>query len=154
VEYGKEPYQGRQTADVKEWTMETQTREFPAGTYWLPLDQPSPKVAAFLLEPMSPDSFFAWGFMSRIMERKEWFSDFVMEPLAQQMLADDPALAEEFAKALAEDEELGANPHRRLEFFYRKTEHADPDWRLHPVGRVMTGLPEGTALEPAPQGSL
>jgi len=148
AEYRKEPYQGRQTADVREWAMETMEREFPAGTYWLPLDQPSPKVAAFLLEPMSPDSFFAWGFMSRIMERKEWFSDFVMEPIAQQMMQADPALAEEFEKALADDEELRGNPHGRLEFFYRKTEHADPDWRLHPVGRVMEGLPEGTALEP------
>jgi len=143
VEFAGQPYQGRHRAEVAEWSVESGvTRTFPAGSYWIPLDQPAARIAVHLLEPCAPDSFFAWGFFSGVMERKEYFERYVMEPMAQQMLQDDPALREEFEQALAEDETFAGNGWARLEFFYRRTEHADPDWRLYPVARLRTPLPQ------------
>ncbi len=148
VQVAEESYQGRHRVDLTEWTMEEHAaRRFPAGTFWLPLDQPLARVAVHLLEPVAPDSFFAWGFLSSALERKEYFERYVMEPMAQQMLADDPALRQEFEQRITEDETFAGDPWARLEFFYRRTEHADPDWRLHPIARVAGGLPEGTVLE-------
>ena len=145
VEFADRPYQGRHRADVVASSVETQQREFPAGSVWVPLDQPAGRVALHLLEPSGADSFFAWGFFSSVMERKEYFERYVMEPMAQQMLADDEQLRAEFEKRLEQDEEFRDSPWDRLEFFYRRTEHADPDWRLYPVARVAAeaaaGLP-------------
>ncbi|MBT3220376.1 MAG: hypothetical protein HN348_14920 [Proteobacteria bacterium] len=148
VKFSKQPFQGRQTAELLEWEVEKQQRDFPAGTYWLPLDQPSAKVAVHLLEPMAPDSLFAWGYLSRATEGKEWFSDFVLEPMAEKMLAEDQLLKAEFEKKLAEDEDFRNNPHERLHFFYRKTSFADPDWRLHPIARVVDPLPAEIGFDP------
>ena len=151
VEFADRSYQGRQRADVVRWEVEEHAgRSFPAGTRWLPLDQPAARVAIHLLEPVAPDSFFAWGLLSGITERKEYFERYVMEPMAQEMLADDDELREEFERRLEEDEEFAGNPWARLEYFYRRTEHADPDWCLHPIGRVMEPLPAGVALGRAP----
>ena len=136
VEFAERPYQGRHRADVVASSVEIQQREFPAGSVWVPLDQPMGRVALHLLEPSGPDSYFAWGFFSSVMERKEYFERYVMEPMAQQMLADDEQLRAEFEARLEQDEEFRDSPWDRLEFFYRRTEHADPDWRLYPVARV------------------
>ncbi len=142
VRFSDEPYQGRQRAEVEEWQVERSTRTFPRGSAWLPLDQPGARIAVHLLEPMAPDSFFSWGYLSRTMERKEWFSSFVVEPRAERMLDEDPALLLEFQSRLAEDDAFREDGRARLEFFYRRTEHADPDWRLHPIARVV-GDPDG-----------
>jgi hypothetical protein len=147
VNFSDDPYQGRQTADVEQWDYEDQTRTFPAGTWWLSLDQPAPKVAVHLLEPMAPDSLFAWGHFARVTETKEWFSDFVMEPMAIQMLDADPALRREFEQRLAQDPAFRASAQARLEFFYRRSEWADPDYQLYPVARVLTGLPDAVVLD-------
>ena len=149
VEFAEQPYQGRHRAEVGEWAVETVVaRTFPAGTCWVPLDQPSGKVALHLLEPCAPDSFFAWGFFSGVMERKEYFERYVMEPMAKQMLEDDPSLREEYEQKLSEDEAFREDGWARLEFFYRRTEHADPDWRLYPVARRRAPLPTDVELSP------
>ena len=148
VKFSDQPFQGRQTAELLGWDVEKQQREFPAGTWWLPLNQPSAKVAVHLLEPMAPDSLFAWGYLSRATEGKEWFSDFVLEPMAKKMMAEDPALKAEFEKKLAEDEDFRNDSYERLHFFYRRTDFADPDWRLHPIARVVDPLPANIAFDP------
>ena len=67
-------------------------------------------LAVLLLEPRSGDSLFEWGFFLPILQRTEYVESYVMEPMAEAMLAADPKLAEAFAKKLAEDEGFAANP--------------------------------------------
>ena len=150
AEFADAPYQGRQRADVAEWSVEEQQRTFPAGSVWVPLDQPTARVAVHLLEPCGPDSFFAWGFFSSVMERKEYFERYVMEPMAQEMLDNDDELRAEFEQRLEQDEEFRDSAWQRLEFFYRRTEHADPDWRLYPVARVGPGAVADLPVLPSP----
>jgi hypothetical protein len=141
VEYEAEPYQGRQRVTVKQWEVERGERTFPTGTWWLSLDQPSALVAVQLLEPTAPDSFLAWGFLSRFLERKEYFEVYAMEPLAERMLAEEPALREAFEDALRTNPELAGDARARLEFVYRRSPHADPDYRLYPIARVPSDAP-------------
>jgi hypothetical protein len=150
AEFGGAPYQGRHRADVTEWSIEEQQRPFPAGSVWVPMDQPTARIAVHLLEPCGPDSFFAWGFFSSVMERKEYFERYVMEPMAQQMLDEDDELRAEFEQRLEQDEEFRDSSWQRLEFFYRRTEHADPDWRLYPVARVGPEAAAGLPALPSP----
>jgi hypothetical protein len=57
------------------------------------------------------------------------------------MLANDPALRQEFEQLLAQDEEFAASPSARLRFFYKRSPYWDPQMNLYPVGRII-GLPD------------
>jgi len=107
-----------------------------AGTFFISTNQRTVRVITQLLEPKSADSFVQWGFMNTIFEQKEYFENYVMEPMAEQMLKDDPELKKEFEKKLAEDEAFRNNPYERLNFFYKKSPYWDHKLNLYPVLRV------------------
>jgi len=116
-------------------TTEKRKERFPAGSYRVPMDQPLGILAAVLLEPLSADSFLQWGFFFPVLQRTEYVENYVMEPLAETMLASDPKLAEEFAKRIAEDAAFRKDTDARLRFFYERTPYYDERWMLYPVGR-------------------
>jgi hypothetical protein len=134
AELATEPFEGhvRVTAEP---VLETHRLRFPAGSVRVSLDQPLGLLAALLLEPASPDSFFQWGFFLEVLQRTEYAEAYVMAPTAERMLAADPELAAEFESALEEDEELAADPAARLQWFYRRTPWFDERWNLYPVAR-------------------
>ena len=88
-----------------------------------------------LLEPESPDSFFQWGFFHEILQPTEYVEGYVMEPMAEKMLADSPDLRRAFTQKLLDDPAFAASPEARLQWFYGQTPFADASWRLYPVGR-------------------
>ncbi len=116
-------------------TIEHRTQHFPAGSWRIPTNQPLGELVTVLLEPASADSFLQWGFFPEILERTEYFEDYVVEPMAERMLAADPKLAEEFQRKLATDDAFRGSPEARLRFFYERTPYFDPQWRLYPVAR-------------------
>jgi len=110
-------------------------RSFPAGTLWVPADQPDFEVAAQLLEPDAPDSLVSWGLLSIVLERKEYIDPRILEGLADRML-EDPQLAAEWARAL-EDESFAADPRARWLWWYRRTPYWDETVGLMPAMRVL-----------------
>ncbi|HEX2271988.1 MAG TPA: M14 family metallopeptidase, partial [Pyrinomonadaceae bacterium] len=112
----------------------TEKRVFHAGSIVVPVDHPLARVAMNLLEPEAPDSFVRWGFFNAIFEEKEYGEPYVLEALAREMMAGDPALRSEFETLLATDAEFAASPSERLRFFYKRL----PYWiEIHlwiPVG--------------------
>jgi len=135
-EYDDEPFEGRLRVTA-EATPHLVQQTFSSGSARVSTDQPLGVLASLLLEPTSPDSFFQWGFFSQVFQRTEYAESYVLEPLAEQMLADDPALRAEFEKRLAEDEEFAASPRQRLSWFYERSPLLDTRWRLYPVGREL-----------------
>ncbi len=121
-------------------------RTFRAGDLWVPLDQPSAAVAIHSFEAEAPDGILYWNGFDTVLEQKEYGEDYVVDPLAQQMLAKDPALAREFAERL-KDPAFAANPFARTNFFYTRTAWADAEQNLLPVCRAQRRPPE-TALAP------
>ena len=63
-----------------------------------------------LLEPEAPDSLARWGFFNAIFEEKEYGEHYVLEALAREMMANDPALKQEFEELIATDAEFAASP--------------------------------------------
>jgi len=112
-------------------------REFPAGTLWIPADQPDFEVAVQLLEPEAPDSLVSWGLLSQILERKEYIEPRILERLAQKMLAQDEKLAADWRAALT-DEAFAGDTGARYMWWYRRTPHWDDRVGLMPVMRMMT----------------
>jgi Zinc carboxypeptidase len=130
------PFEGRVPIKLKNPpTIEKRLQLFPAGSARVSTDQALGDLAMILLEPLSEDSFFAWGMMLEILNRTEYVESYVMEPLAEKMLAADPALKAEFEAKVATDPVFAKDPQARLEFFYLRTPYADDRYRLYPIGR-------------------
>ncbi len=127
------PFEGRIMV-TGTFTPERRKETFAANSVRVVTDQPLGDVAMFLLEPASPDSFFQWGFFHEILQRTEYVESYVMEPMAERMLAEDPKLAAAFEKKLLEDEKFRASSSERLQWFYARTPFQDERWRLYPVG--------------------
>lgn len=108
----------------------------PAGTLLVSARHPSARIAAHLLEPAGPDSLLRWGLMHSVFERKEYFSPYVMEPIAQRMAREHPALQAEFEGRVREDAAFAGSPRQRLEWFYNHSPYAEPGYMEYPIVRV------------------
>jgi Zinc carboxypeptidase len=116
-------------------TPERRRERFPAGSVRVPTDHPLGTLATLLLEPSSPDSLFQWGWFNSILSPTEYVEGYIMEPMAERMLAEDPKLAKEFRDKVEADAEFRGNPRARLQWLYERTQWYDERARLYPVGR-------------------
>lgn len=129
-----QPLEGRARVSATP-VLEARSEVFPPGSVRIPTDQPLGDLAILLLEPASPDSFFQWGFFLEIMQRTEYIEGYVMAPMAEAMMTEDPALRSAFEAALEADPALAEDPRARLAWFYRQTPFFDDRWALYPVAR-------------------
>ncbi|MEO5973492.1 MAG: M14 family metallopeptidase [Sphingomicrobium sp.] len=110
---------------------------FPAGSVRVPSAQPLGLLAAAMLEPESPDSLLAWNLFPEILMRTEYIEGYAIAPLAERMLAANPALKREFEARLKADPKFAADPDARLGWFYERTPYYDERFLLYPVGREL-----------------
>jgi hypothetical protein len=130
------PFEGHIRIDPGETVKETITTTFPAGSYLINTDQPLGELLVLMLEPQAPDSFLQWGFFLEIFTRTEYAEAYVLEPLAQKMLENDPELLTRFEQKLASDELFAASKYKRLMWFYEQTPFYDQQYLLYPVARI------------------
>ncbi len=136
AKWAQRPYEGRHRADFRTQVIRD-SRRLPAGAVLVPMNQRAARVAMSILEPDAPDSAAHWGFFDTVFEEKEYFSSYVMEPIARRMLARDPKLRAEFEQRLKSDPEFAASASERLRFFYSRSPYADAEKDVHPVVRVI-----------------
>lgn len=70
IEASPLPFQGHHLKKFKGKYVKTRKR-IPAGSYFVSLHQPLARLAAVMLEPLSPDGFAAWGLFDRVIVH-EW----------------------------------------------------------------------------------
>ncbi len=134
VKLSDKPFEGHVQVTAKP-IAQTRMEHFPAGSVRVSTNQPLGDLAAILLEPASPDSFFQWGFFDEVLQETEYIEPYIVEPMAERMLKEDPKLAGEFREKLAKDDVFRASATDRLRWFYAKTPFADERWNLYPIGR-------------------
>ena len=105
------------------------------GSVRVKTDQALGELAVILMEPESVDSFFQWGYFNTILSQTEYMETYVMEPMIQSMLDQDPALKTRFEEELAKDEAIAKSPRRIYRWFYEQTPYLDQNWKVIPVGR-------------------
>ena len=110
---------------------------FHAGSVRVPSGQPLGLLAAAMLEPEGGDSLLAWNFFPEILMRTEYIEGYAIAPLAERMLAKNPALKREFEARLKADPKFAADPDARLGWFYERTPYYDQRFLLYPVGREL-----------------
>ncbi|MCX6588784.1 MAG: M14 family metallopeptidase [Acidobacteria bacterium] len=129
------PFEGRLTVDFRV-TPVKEKRVIPAGSVYVPMNQRAARVALNLLEPAAPDSLVRWGFLNSIFEQKEYFSDYVFEPIAQEMARRHPELLAEFNARVKADVRFAGNPRARLQWWYERSPYLEPDKNAYPIVRV------------------
>jgi hypothetical protein len=139
VRFPSATFEGR-TMPLFRTQVTQEERRFPANSVVVPMAQAGAGVAIQLLEPDAPDSLASWGFFNAAFEQKEYSEDYVSEKLAREMMAEDPALREEFEQKLATEPDFAASSGIRLQFFYERSPYWDPELNLYPVGRVVQPL--------------
>ncbi len=127
--------EGHVAVTVTEVTPERRDWTYPIGSVRISTDQPLGDVVVLLLEPQSSESFFAWGLMPEVLNRVEYIEGYAIAPLAEAMMAADPALRTEFEAKLAAEPAFAADGDARLQWFYERTPFYDDHYRLYPVGR-------------------
>ncbi|MEJ2635186.1 MAG: M14 family metallopeptidase [Calditrichia bacterium] len=135
-QWQEKPFEGHHRVSFQMDTV-SERRAYPAGTAVIFLNQRTNRVIVNALEPKGPDSFISWGFWDTIFERKEYSEGYVLEKLARKMLAEDPALMEEFEEKVATDSSFAASSRERLNFFYERSPYWDKQINLYPVGKLM-----------------
>ena len=131
---GGAPVEGRTRVNAGAPERITQNEWMPPGSIRIPTDQPLGDLAMILLEPQSEDSLLSWGFFNEILQRVEYLEAYALAPMADEMLANDPALRREFETRLAADPAFAADPDARLAWFYERTPYYDQRYLLYPVG--------------------
>ncbi len=135
-QFGNRPYEGHFRVEVDSVEPMDQKRLFYAGDYLVPTDQQARYYLASVLDPRSVDSFLSWGFFDIIFQQKEYFSPYVFEAKAQEMLDADPSLAQEFEQWKSKHPEALKNAYTTLSFFYQRSEYYEPEHLRYPVGFV------------------
>ena len=146
VRFAPAPFEGRFRVLSFRASPEKVRRAVAAGSVYVPVAQRAGKTAMHLLEPEAPDSALRWGFFLPVFEQKEYFSDFVFEPFAREMLARNPELRGEFEQRLNADPAFAANPRARLQWLYQRSPYAEAGKDVYPVlrcERAPEWLPRG-----------
>lgn len=112
-------------------------QQYRAGDFIIKTNQAKNRYIIETLEPQAPDSWFAWNFFDGILMQKEYFSAYVFEDLAAEILKNDKALAERLAAKRKSDEAFAKSTQAQLDFVYKNSEHFEWTYQLYPVGRVV-----------------
>lgn len=139
-ETAKSPYESHyQHWDVKLRTV-TATVQFRQGDYVVITGQPTDRYVVEALEPKHNDSFFCWNFFDGILNQKEWFSDYIFEEKAEEILKNNPALQQELEEKRKTDKEFASNHWAQINFVYQHSEFKELTHNRYPVGRLLSEM--------------
>ena len=132
------PYEGHYLhRGVQASTMRTEVVAH-AGDALVRMGRPTDRYVMETLELTAEDGFFAWNFFDSYLQQKEWFSDYVFEDIAADLLAKDPALKAALAERRMADAAFAADAWAQLLFIYQRSPYFEKSYRRYPVLRVVS----------------
>ena len=132
------PYEGHYIHSAVKLNPVTMPVKFYEGDYVVYTNQPLNRYIVETLEPQGVDSFFAWNFFDSVLGEKEYFSNYVFEDKAAEMLKTDTELKKKLDDAKAKDPKLAASAGAQLNFLYRNSIYFEKTYLRYPVGRIVT----------------
>lgn len=109
---------------------------FYEGDYLVFTDQVKNRYIIETLEPQATDSFFAWNFFDSVLGQKEYFSDYVFEDDAAQLLKQDAELADSLKLEKLKNPRMKSE----LNWVYRNSKYYEKTHRRYPVGRLIAPI--------------
>ncbi len=111
---------------------------FSAGDYLVPTNQEGVKYLIETLEPEALDSFFNWNFFDGILAQKEYYSAYIFEDTAAELLKKDKTLQQKFESKKASDRKFAEDGTAQLDWIYRNSPYfEEKTFRQYPVYRIL-----------------
>ncbi len=130
------PYEGHYLHSNVKLHAETQNIKISAGDFLVYTDQQNVRFAIETLEPHAIDSYFNWNFFDATLAQKEYFSDYVFEDTAAELLKKDPALKAKLYKKKLEDTAFAKSAEAQLDFVYRNSSYFENSYLRYPIYRL------------------
>jgi hypothetical protein len=132
----KTAYEGHYPNNNVKVITSLETITFPKGDYIISTDQPAARYLLETLEPAGADSFFSWNFFDTILQQKEYFSPYVFEDHAQQLLDSEPELKKAFGKKKRNEPDFNNNWYAQLDYIYKNSPYYETAHMRYPVYRI------------------
>jgi len=132
----KSAYEGHYPHSQLKVVTKTQKIKFRKGDFVIDTQQPGVKYLLETLEPQGNDSFFTWNFFDSVLQQKEYFSAYVFEDLAKEILDKNPALRVEFDRKKATDQKFADSGEAQLDWIYRYSDYYEKSHMEYPVYRI------------------
>lgn len=89
------------------------------------------------LEPEATDSFFNWNFFDGILGQKEYFSDYVFEDTAAELLKNNQVLRTAFEFEKIANPEFAKDGNSQLEWVYKHSDYYEGSVGTYPIYRIL-----------------
>lgn len=103
------------------------------GNIIIDLAQGNKRFIMSVLYAASKDSYFAWNYFDSYLQQKEYFSPYVFEDKAVEILDANPELKVEFEKKKESDDSFASNAWAQLMFIYKRSEYYEQTVNILPV---------------------
>lgn len=133
---GKSAYEGHYLHNNVSVESDSQLIQFYAGDYLIYCNQECNRYIIETLEPQGIDAFFAWNFFDEILQQKEWFSDYLWDDVAREILKENPALKAEFENKRATDATFSSSSWGMYSWIFERSKWYEPSHLRYPIYRL------------------
>jgi len=133
----KKPYEGHYLHYNVKIRKETQEIKIYRGDFRIEMNQDKNRFVMNVLEPENVDSYFAWNYFDNILQQKEWFSSYVFDDLAVEILDGDEKLRKDFESKMESDSLFSVSMDSQLRYIYKRSVYYEKSHNRYPVFRVV-----------------
>ena len=131
------PYEGHHPIAVDSVRTEVQPVQLHRGDWIVPSNQRAKRYLTEVLSPLAHDAFLHWNFFDAALQQKEYFSSYVFEDLAADLLASDEDLQLAYEQARQRHPNWDGSPRKALQWIYERSPHHEGTANRYPVYRTL-----------------
>jgi len=140
-ETGRSPYEGHYlhfNTRIRDTLMPIQLLQ---GDFVIEVNANNARFLAEVLSPGAADSYFNWNFFDAVLQQKEWFSSYVFEDVAAELLRSDGKLRQDFEAMRRRYPAFASDAFAQLYWIYIRSPHYESTHNQYPVFHTFNPLP-------------
>ncbi len=130
------PYEGHYLHFNTTTVTRPQEITFPEGSIIIRTNQPGNRYLAHVFNPENDDSFFNWNYFDSMLSQKEYFSTYLFEDSAPEILRHNPTLKKVFEAKKSAEKDFAENANAQLDFIYKNSDHYEKSHKRMPIYAV------------------
>lgn len=103
------------------------------GDLVVEINQKANNLIVQTLDPRAVDSYFSWNFFDEVLSRKEYFSPYIFEETAEELLKNDQALMDAYMARRSQDESFSSNAYAQLRYIYENSPWSEVTYKRYPI---------------------
>lgn len=127
------PYEGHFYHNQAESNYEFVDQSFKKGDIWIDLNQYQRNFILSVMISRSEDSYFRWNFYDSYLQQKEYFSPYVFEEKALEILEQKPWIKAEMEELKKSNKSFAESSWEQLYFIYKNSDLFEESYYLLPI---------------------